>query len=87
MGVLNEKRCKTRNKIPADYKYYENIKILFTLGYNKKFAYNFSDKKTFNLACETYFRELDNRIDRERFDKDTLEGTKCDKCNGTGIKR
>jgi len=76
-----------RNAIPPDYKYYENIKILFTLGYNTNFAYNFSYKQRFQRGCEDYFTELDKKIDKERIDRLLLESNKCDKCNGSGITR
>jgi hypothetical protein len=58
-----------RNKIPDDYKYYENIQIMLQRGYNANFAYNFSDVEIFKRVCKNYFDQLDERIDREKESK------------------
>jgi hypothetical protein len=62
-------RHQMRNKIPDDYKYYENIQIMFQRGYNANFAYNFSDVEIFKRVCKNYFDQLDERIDREKESK------------------
>ena len=66
--IGNENLCiytfQIKNKIPNEYKYYEHIQIMLQLGFNSKFAYNFSKIESFKRGCENYFRELDKKLDR-----------------------
>jgi hypothetical protein len=50
------------NTIPREYKILEKIQIYLKLGFNSIYAYNYSDINKFKIACEKYFRELDNQL-------------------------
>jgi hypothetical protein len=54
-----------KNKIPNDYKYNEHIHIMLQRGFNAKLAYNFSAIDSFKRNCESYFRDLDKKLELE----------------------
>ena len=51
-----------KNTIPREYKILEKIQIYLKLGFNSIYAYNYSDINKFKIACENYFRQLDNQL-------------------------
>ena len=51
-----------KNVIPRDYKTLELIQIYLKNGYNTCYAYSYSDINKFKIACENYFRQLDNKL-------------------------
>ena len=53
------------NTIPREYKILEKIQIYLKTGYNTIYAYNYSDINKFKIACENYFRQLDNELENK----------------------
>jgi hypothetical protein len=51
-----------KNTIPREYKILEKIQIYLKNGYNTCYAYSYSDINKFKIACENYFRQLDNQL-------------------------
>ena len=51
-----------KNIIPRKYKILEKIQIYLKNGYNTCYAYSYSDINKFKIACENYFRQLDNQL-------------------------
>jgi hypothetical protein len=51
--------------IPREYKILEKIQIYLKIGYNTIYAYNYSDINKFKIACENYFRQLDNELENK----------------------
>ena len=51
-----------KNIIPRDYKTLEQIQIYLKNGYNTCYAYSYSDINKFKIACERYFRILDEKL-------------------------
>jgi hypothetical protein len=70
-----------RTPIPRDFTILEKIQIYLKIGYGTIYVYNYSCIDRFKIACEKFFRDLDNQLSISRENNNDA----CDKCFGTGI--